>query len=456
MRTTIWHLVVPCALLSCAAPTKQVVEKPVEAAQVPAAQPEEEELVERQVVEPAEPQYVEGVDRAAQDAFRKGVVAAFRNPPDYATARAAFEEAITRDRAFLEAYFNLGMLYERTGKPEKAIEVYQSALDANPDTLDAQGYIGKVYLALSKRAKDAGDPAKAAEYERKAKTLFDGIIAKDPDNVTANNALALYWLFRGDRDTAEDFVKKVLMVDPRNVVALNTRGLINLMAGKHRIARWVFEEKALKEDPNSVEAWTNLGLTYLKMGQTPEAVASFEKAIALEPDNVPARLNVAAIYLDYLHYQAALTEYEAVLRLVPGNLDALIGAGSCLLGLHRPEEAVQRWEAALKASPGMATLWARVGKVYELTLQRLDRAIQAYENYVRLANPPANDPIRAKLPVLKQIQAQGGMKAPEQEPAGEGGDAPRPAPEASPPGARAPEGFNDGFHRCRILDQEVA
>lgn len=443
MRRTFWRLAVPCAVLSCAGPTKQVAEKPAEVAPAPEARPEEEELVERQVVVPAEPQYVEGVDHAAQDAFRKGVVAVFQNPPDYATARAAFEEAISKDRAFLEAYFNLGMLYERTGKPEKAIEVYQSALDANPGTLDAQGYIGKVYLALSKRAKDAGDPAKAAEYEQKAKALFDGIIAKDPDNVTANNALALYWLFRGDRDTAEDFVKKVLMVDPRNVVALNTRGLINLMAGKVRIARWVFEEKALKEDPNSVEAWTNLGLTYLKMGQTPEAVASFEKAITLDPDNVPGRLNVAAIYLDYLHYQAALDEYEAVLRLVPDHPDALIGSGSCLLGLHRPEEAVRRWEAALKANPGIATLWARVGKVYELTLQKLDLAIAAYETYIRLANPPANDPIVAKLPVLKQIQAQGGMKMPELEPepqpapGGEGGEAPAPkpaTPDAGTPG----------------------
>jgi len=419
--------------LACAGPSRQVATPgPAATPQAAAPAPEEEELVERQVVVPAEPQYVEGVDRAAQDAFRRGVVAVFQNPPDYRTAQAALEEAVSKDPAFLEAYFNLGMLYERTGRPEQAIEVYQRALKANPDSLDAQGYIGKVYLALSKKAKDRGDEAAAAEYEKKAKGLFDAIVAKDPDNVTANNALALYWLFRGDRDTAEDFVKKVLMVDPRNVVALNTRGLINLIANRLKIARWVFEEKALKEDPNSVEAWTNLGLTYLKMGQTPEAVASFEKAILLDPDNVPGRLNVAAIYLEYLHYQAALNEYEAVLRLVPDHPDALIGSGSCLLGLHRPQEAVARWEKALSANPQLASLWARVGKVYELTLQQLDKAIAAYENYVRLANPPANDPIVAKLPVLKQIQAQGGMKL-EPEPEKAPGPADTPGGETPPP-----------------------
>ena len=38
------------------------------------------------------------------------------------------------------------------------------------------------------------------------------------------------------------------MLEPHNVVALNTRGLINLMAGQLNIARWVFEEKVLRED----------------------------------------------------------------------------------------------------------------------------------------------------------------------------------------------------------------
>lgn len=419
MRKGVFMVVGACLLVGCAGPAQQVVQAPEQvAAQVP--QPEEEELVERVVAEPAQPQYVEGIDRGAQDAFRRGVRALFGLRPDYEAARVAFEEAISKDKAFLEAYFNLGMLYERLGKPDMAIEVYQRALEANPGSLDAEGYIGKVYLSLSKRARDAGDGAKAAEYEKKAKALFDGIIAKDPDNVTANNALALYWLYRGDRDTAEDYVKKVLMVDPHNVVALNTRGLINLMAGKLRIARWVFEEKALREDPNSVEAWTNLGVTYLKMGQTPEAVACFEKAIELDPDNVPARLNVAAIYLEYLHYQAALEQYEAVLRLVPDQQDALIGSGSCLLALHRAEEAVQRWEQALRQNSSLAALWARLGKVYELTLQKLDKAIEAYENYVRLAKPGPGDSIVAKLPVLKQMQAQGGLKVPEEHGADQG------------------------------------
>lgn len=441
--------VVAAGLAACggAAQERKAEEAPAAEA-APAAKKKGEPLSMREVVVPAEPEYIDGVDRGAQDAFRTGVVAISQTPPDYNTGIRSFEEAVRKDKGFLEAYFNLGMCYERTGRPLDAVQVYQRAADANPGNPDAEGYVGKVYLALAKRAKETGDQAKATEYEVKAKAIFDRIIAENPDNVTANNALALYWLYRGDRNTAEDFVKKVLMVQPRNVVALNTRGLINLMAGKLNIARWVFEEKALREDPNASDAWTNLGLTYLKMGKTPQAVTSFEKAVAADPDNFEARMNIAAIYLDFLHYQAALEQYDAALKLVPGEVEALIGSGSCLYGLQRPEEAIGRWNKALELNPNLYPLLARIGKLYESRLNDLPKAIEMYEKYVAAANPPPEDPIVARLPVLKQMNEQGGLLMPPEPtlegeegatPSTEGEVAPAPAPEAAPAPAPAPE-----------------
>ena len=80
----------------------------------------------------------------------------------------------------------------------------------------------------------------------------------------------------------------------------------------------------LREDPNSTEAWSNLGITYVKMGKMPEAVASFEKAVESDADNFEARMNAAAIYLNFLHYQAALEQYDVALKLVPDCEEALI------------------------------------------------------------------------------------------------------------------------------------
>ncbi len=421
-------------MAACGGPTTQTKKTDDSAtAEATKASGPQEDLTVRKVALPKEPQYLEGIDRKAQDAFRQGVLAIAKTPPDYPTARKFFEDAISLDKAFLEAYYNLGMTYERTRQPEEAIKAYERAASAVPNNRDAQGMVGKVHLFMAQQAREAGDVGRANQLEGQAKAEFDKIITADPDNVTANNALALYWLYRNDTKMAEDFVKKVLMKDTKNVVALNTRGLINLKNGNLTIARWVFEEKALKEDPNSTEAWTNLGLTYLKMGKTPQGVASFEKALTIDADNVEASMNLAAVYLEYLNYQASLDRYEAVLKMMPNNLEALIGSGSCLQGLRRPKEAVERWEKALQLDPRRHVLYARIGKVYETLLNEPDKAIASYEQYVRLANAPATDPVAAKLTVLKEMKAMGGMKAPEPEPTPAPAPAPAPVPDA--PGA---------------------
>jgi len=194
----------------------------------------------RKVVVPPKAEFVPGVEVEAQKEFRDGVISVYQMPPDYDSATSKFEASIDRDKNFMEAYFNLGMVYERKGEGDAALAVYQKALDANPESGSAKAYIGKVYLATARQAYDNGDVAKGGQFEAKAKQLFDEVIVSDPDNVEVNNSLGLYWVMRAMREpdkarridaiqTAEDFVQNVLTFQPANVIALNTRGLIYVL-----------------------------------------------------------------------------------------------------------------------------------------------------------------------------------------------------------------------------------
>ena len=364
---------------------------------------EEEELTEKKIEVKKAPEYIPGVDKGAQDAFRAGVKAVMKTPPDYATARAKFEEAIAKDPKFLEAYFNLGMVYERQGQQEKALQVYHRALKANPKSLDAKAYIAKVYLAKAKKAKKLGRSLEASTMEQKAKQLLDEVINQNPDNVAGLNAMALYWLYKGDLKSTEDYVKRVLMLQPNNVVGLNTRGLVNYLSGKYLIARWIFEEKALKIDKNSTEAWNNLGLVYMKLNIVPKAVECFIKALNANPENQEAMMNLAAIYLNYLNYKAAYDLYSKVLKLDPENPEALIGMGTSSLGMHKTQDAVKYYLAALKVAPQKYILYKRLGELYETQLNDLEKAVSYYEKYVSLAHPPKTDEVVQKIPALKQM-----------------------------------------------------
>ncbi len=371
----------------------------------------QEELKVRRVIIPEVPKYVEGIDKEAQDLFKEGVIAVYETPPDYETAIEKFRAAIDKDPKFLEAYFNLGMTYERMRKKDKALEVYQEVLRANPDSLDAKAYVAKIYLAKSRDEDKLGHAARAKELRDKAKGLLDVVLVRDEDNVAANNAMALYWLMLGDLDKAAQHVTRVLVIEPRNVSALNTRGLINYMRKKYSIAKWIFEEKVLRYDPNSTEAMNNLGLTYLAMGKQPLAVKYWLKAISIEPDNIPARLNLAAIYLDYLNYQGALEQFRIVLEQQDDNVEALIGSGTALWGLQKYEDAVGEYKKAIALTDRYPELYKRIGKIYDSGLGNQEKAIEWYEKYIEIAKLPPSDPFVQTVKLLKE-----GMSAPKEAP----------------------------------------
>jgi tetratricopeptide (TPR) repeat protein len=52
-------------------------------------------------------------------------------------AALAYQQALTRDTSFAEAWLNLGLLKERTCEFRAACDCYRSAIDARPDYSDA-------------------------------------------------------------------------------------------------------------------------------------------------------------------------------------------------------------------------------------------------------------------------------------------------------------------------------
>jgi tetratricopeptide (TPR) repeat protein len=395
---------------------------------------EEEDLTQRKPVEEKIIKYVEGVEEGAQDLFREGIAAALKVPPDYDLAQRKFSEAIEADASFLEAYTNLGKIHERMRRTEQALAVYRRALKANPENLDAQAYVGKIYLVNARAAKQIGNDVEYKRLLKEAKDTFDTVVARDADNVAVNNALALYWLIEEDLDKAEEQVVRVLAVNPANTEGLNTRGLLNLMRGDLKITRWIFAEKVMSLDPNSPEAYTNLGVTHARLGNLPAAVASFTKAIELDPENLPARTNLAAIQLNWLDYEGAGKQYAFVIGRQPDNVEALIGLGSTKMGQRKFKDAVAAYDKVRKIDSRRNDMLLRVAKIYEENLSDTDNAIKIYEEYVKAEGLPPDHQIAKRVVVLKQVREMENAP-PEAEPSFDDDE-----PKEGDEGEKAPEG----------------
>ncbi|MDP6946754.1 MAG: tetratricopeptide repeat protein, partial [Myxococcota bacterium] len=285
----------------------------------------------------------------------------------------------------------------------------------------AAAYVAKLYLGKARTAGLQGNEGEQGEWMTKTKALLDQLIAKAPRNEAVNNAMALYYLFLGDLETSERFVKEVLYQEPTNITALNTRGLLNLERGQYLIAEWIFLRKVLERDANSTEALTNLGYTYIKLGQRPLAMRYFKKALVQDPSNMDVRMNIAAMLLEHLNYAEAYDHYTKIRQAEPRNLEAHEGQCDAQYGLGGAaedktaqfQEAIDCYLDYVKKQPERKDLYLRVANTYQQQMQDLDNAVKYMEVYVKKGNlePEEEAKIVGQVKVLKDIISKGGLKA---------------------------------------------
>ena len=390
----------------------------------------------RKIEDVKAPVYLDGVKKEAQDAFRKGIANVSSEKPNFKKAIEYFEDAADADPQFLEAFFNWGQALERIGKSDEALEVYEEALEKNPGNASASAYIAKVYLGKARTARFLGDDSAAAGHLQRAKSTLDALLASEPTNVAVNNAMAVYFLMQDDIEAAERYVREVLYVEPTNVTGLNTRGLINLKQNKYLMAKWIFENKVLREDPASTEAHTNLGYTYIKLEQRPLAMRHFQKALEYDADNMEVRMNIAAMLLEHLDYTQALSHYDLVLKQQPKNTEAKSGRCDAIYGLGGSandrnaqfKKALECYDRLVAERPDKAHLYKRAAETCQNRLQDLDGAVEYYEKFLKHGKLSAEeaDKIGKTIFSLKDIIKNGGLKAmmepPPEEPSAEGGE----------------------------------
>jgi len=114
----------------------------------------------------------------------------------------------------------------------------------------------------------------------------------------------------------------------------------------------VYWEKYLKLDPESSDAYYQMGLAQEKSGLTGKAIGSFEKALELNPENKAARLSAAGDYEKLGSTEQAAAHYEKYLELDPKNTSVLQHLGGYYYNQKKLDEAREFFQRAREANPG--------------------------------------------------------------------------------------------------------
>ena len=295
-------------------------------------------------------------------------------------------------------------LYAIQGKLEEALQLTEEIDKIEHNDLENMMLRGEILLRLDK--------------DREAETVFDNLLQNELENkeLLCLDIANIYMNIAGFNG-AERFLRIGYEANPKNLDVM--LGLAFVLQHKNEDSKEAIEiyNRMIDLEPYSVEAWFNLGQTYMAQGKPDKAVEAFGFVTAIDDTNMNAWLQKAHAYFENENYQKAIdtysvflekTEnkefpllyigecyeemeqyykameyYDKALEINPDFVDAYLGLSTCMLAMECFAECLTCTDQALLLEPSCAETWIYRAEAY-IGLEKIDDAIAAYEKSLKL------------------------------------------------------------------------
>jgi tetratricopeptide (TPR) repeat protein len=314
-----------------------------------------------------------------------------------------FERMVKAEPDQPEPYLNLGLLYARLNRFPEAEQTIQKVLDNDPNSSIAHLYLGKI--------------ASAQKHWDDAETHFEAAIDLAPFSEAGYIALGDLYIQQGDRGRAVKVYKRLLeRVDPRDADAVGRLVHLYLQDRTFGEALALLDD-LIKADPKNTEARLLKGRIYGEMGKPDDAIREIEQVIELRPNDTAAIYYLGRLYDEQKQTDKAIAQFERLVAMNSDVTEAYLQLGILyarekrfaeaeavveklrasgekrpevflVLGfLHTQREDYSRAAAVLEegvaAQPDNATLHFNLGLAYD-KLKQFDRFVAELEEAIRL------------------------------------------------------------------------
>ena len=265
-------------------------------------------------------------------------------------------------------------------------------------------------------------------YDRE-ESVWQNALAEQPGSSVAVNAYARLLLRQGNDLKASELMEKTPISGPPDVSTFQTRGQIYLVQHRYSEATGALLEahllapedeqittqlaesymrggqseeamrlyhQALKGPPSDAPMLNDLGLILMSQGKVDDAIAQYEAALKVNPRFVPAKINLAqaleskaatAKTLEEArpNMERAAEQLKQVIAIDPHNFYAFYNAGVMLYRMHDFFHAEQMFRAAVTIQPDTAEAWDLLGISQAAQgKERLNEAVWNFDHAVRL------------------------------------------------------------------------
>ncbi len=335
-------------------------------------------------------------------------------------------------------YYQVGAVYERElGDVPRSIDTYQRVLEIDPDDLTALGRLDVLYQStqnwpellsvLTHQSELTADPAEAISYQYRIAELYERhlddvvrsvelyseILNVQPDHEPtlaalegiksgSREPLAAAGVLEPVYDAMGEWARLISVLEVQARFAEDPFGRVDLL---HRIAR-LYEEnlaqhgeafdtyaRAVAADNQNEESLGSLERLAMTLERWPSVATLYDEQLS-QLDNEPDRfvelaLRVAQVYEVQLEQvDNAIARYRQVLEVEPENQSAVRSLDRLFSQTERWSELAEvlRREAEIGQTPDeILEFKYRLGQVYQLRLNDLNQAIEAYREVLSAA-----------------------------------------------------------------------
>jgi len=280
-----------------------------------------------------------------------------------------FRKAIEIRPEFLEAHYNLGLIYINQNKMKEAAAEFEAVLRIEPD------FDPGIFYLLGAARYDAGD------YEEAIAALESGLRRK-PEDLDMLKILARLQLQTNRDDAAAAALQLIIAADPSDAAARAELAVLYHKKDEIEKAAALYKE-SLDIDPENFIARYNLGLIYTRQRKMAEAAEEFEKARAAEPENLELLERLGDVRAHLTQYAAAADVYQDALNRGGEAKSLLPKLGLSLANIGRIAAAIDVLVRAAGLDAKNPDTWFLLGDLY-LDSEKPDEAIDAYRKTLEL------------------------------------------------------------------------
>ena len=199
---------------------------------------------------------------------------------EYKTAINYFEKIIKINPNFEKAFLNLGILYNNQNKFQEAIEQFKKTISINPKNTDAYNKIGDILILLNKYNL-------AISYYKKSLE-----IKPNDEKILCKLGIALVFNETKNYQEAILCFEKAIKINPNYVDAYNSLGHIYHVTIGNIEKSIIFLQKAIQINPKYFKAYYNLGNLYREIGECENAKNFYNKALNINPNFIKSFSNL--------------------------------------------------------------------------------------------------------------------------------------------------------------------